>query len=91
VGTGCPLPTEEGVWGGGLCPLPRNLKKILVQCVQKIFVFRPGGASPSASPLNTPLGEPHDHESVGGLEPLGPIGVYAYVTFQLGNSVGSEV
>ena len=25
------------------------------------------------------IGEPHDHKSGGGLEPLGPIGVYAYV------------
>jgi len=24
------------------------------------------------------IGEPHDHKSGGGLEPLGPIGVYAY-------------
>ena len=55
VGRGCPLPTEEGVWGGGCAPSPEIKKKILVQCVQKIFVFRPkGGASPSA-PLNTPL------------------------------------
>ena len=25
------------------------------------------------------IGEPHNHKSGGGLEPLGPIGVYAYV------------
>jgi len=24
MGRGCPLPTEEGVWGGGCAPLPRN-------------------------------------------------------------------
>ena len=43
-----------GVWGGGV-PSPEILKKILVQCVQKILAFRPkGGASPSG-PLNTPL------------------------------------
>jgi len=51
VGRGCPLPTEEGVWGGGCAPSPEIKKKFLVQCVQKIFVFRPkGGPSPSGPP-----------------------------------------
>jgi len=40
VGRGCPLPTEEGVWG--CAPSPEILKKIFCSiCVQKIFVFRP--------------------------------------------------
>ena len=32
------------------------------------------------------IGEPHDHKSGGGLEPLGPIGVYAYAN-NITNSV----
>jgi len=49
VGMGCPLPTEEGVWGGGCAPSPEMFLIFLVQCVQKIFAVRPnGGASPSA-------------------------------------------
>jgi len=46
VGRGCPLPTEKEVWGGGCAPSPEILKQFLVQCVQKIFAFRPRGASP---------------------------------------------
>ena len=43
VGKGCPLPTEEGA-----VPPPQKFKKKLVQCVPKIYAFRPkGGASPS--------------------------------------------
>ena len=42
-GEGCPLPTEEGVWGGGCAPFPEFFLIFLVQCVQKIFVFRPKG------------------------------------------------
>jgi len=64
VGRGCPLPTEEGVWGGGCAPSPEIFFKFfLVQCVQKIFVFRPkGGPSPSVPPLNTPL-LPHSNST----------------------------
>jgi len=55
-GGGVPSPLKKGL-GRGLCPIPRNLeKKISVQCVQKIFVFRPkGGHRPVAPLLNTPL------------------------------------
>jgi len=58
VGRGCPLPTEERVWGGDCAPSPEIFKKFLVQCAQKIFGVQAkgGGASPSA-PLNTPLSE----------------------------------
>jgi len=56
VGRGYPLPTEEGVWGGGCAPSPEIKKIFLVQCVQKIFVFRPGGGGIAQWPtLNTPL------------------------------------
>ena len=57
VGRGCPLPTEEGVWEGAVSPPQKIVKKILVRCVQKIFVFRPkgGGHRPVPPPLNTPL------------------------------------
>ena len=56
VGRGCPLPTEERVWGGGCAPSREIFKNFLVQCVQKIFVFRPkGGHRPVPPPLNTPL------------------------------------
>ena len=56
MGWGVPFPTEEGVWGGGGAPSPEIFLIFLVQCVQKIFAFRPsGGASPSVPPaLNTP-------------------------------------
>ena len=51
VGRRCPLPTEEGVWGGGCAPSPEIKKNFLVQCVQKIFVFRPkGGHRPVPPP-----------------------------------------
>jgi len=56
VGRGCPLPTEERVWGGGCAPSPEIFKFFLVQCVQKNFVFRPkGGGHRPVPPLNTPL------------------------------------
>jgi len=58
VGRGCPLPIEEGVWGGGCAPCPEILKKILVQCVQKFFSFRPRGGHCPVAPLNTPLVAP---------------------------------
>jgi len=53
VGRGCPLPTEEGVCGGGCAPSPEiffwfNVLKNF--CVQA----KGGGASPSG-PQNTPL------------------------------------
>jgi len=35
------------------------------------------------------IGEPHDHKS-GGLEPLGPIGVYAYVYAPLSRRSSGE-
>ena len=50
---GCPLPTEEGVWGGGCAP-PQHFFNFLVQCAKKNCV-QAKGASPSAPPLNTPL------------------------------------
>jgi len=54
-GEGCPLPTEEGVLGGGCAPSP-EIKKFFGSMCSKIFcVQAKGGASPSAPPLNTPL------------------------------------
>ena len=52
VGRGCPLPTEEGIWGGGCAPSPEILKKIFWFNVFKKIVLRPkgGGASPSGPP-----------------------------------------
>jgi len=51
VGRGVPSPLKKGS-GEGAQPPPQNFKKkFLVQCVKKIFVFRPkGGPSPSAPP-----------------------------------------
>jgi len=43
MGWGVPFPTEEGVWGGGGAPSPEIFLIFLVQCVQKIFAFRPSG------------------------------------------------
>ena len=54
---GCPLPTEEGVWGWGCAPSPKFKKKFFWFNVFKKFL-RSGqrwGASPSALPLNTLL------------------------------------
>jgi len=51
---GCPLPTEEGVWGGGCAPSP-EIKKIGSMCSKKFCVQAKGGHRPVA-PLNTPLG-----------------------------------
>jgi len=56
-GRGVPSPLKKGS-GEGAVPPPQKFKKnFLVQCVPKIFAFRPKGegASPSAPPLNTPL------------------------------------
>ena len=52
VGRGCHSPLKKGS-GKGTVPPPQKFKKkfFWVQCVQKIFVFRPkGGASPSGPP-----------------------------------------
>ena len=55
-GGGVPSPLNKGSGQGAVPPVQKFLKKISVQCVQKIFAFRPrGGASPSVPPLNTPL------------------------------------
>jgi len=45
AGRGCPLPTEERVWGGeGAVPPPQKFFIFfLVQCVRKIFALRPKG------------------------------------------------
>jgi len=53
---GCPLPTEEGVWGGGCVPSPEIVLNFFGAMRSKIFCVQAkgGGASPSA-PLNTPL------------------------------------
>ena len=55
-GGGVPSPLKKGS-GEGAVPPPQKLKKNLVQCVQKIFVFRPKGEGhrPVPLPLNTPL------------------------------------
>jgi len=56
VGRGCPSPLKKG---SGCAPSPEIFFKFfLVQCVQKIFVFRPkGGASPSAPPPKYATGD----------------------------------
>ena len=56
VGRGVSSPLKNGS-GEGTVPLPQNfLKNFLVQCVKKIFVFRPkGGGHRPVAPLNTPL------------------------------------
>ena len=43
VERGCPLPTEEGSGEGAVSALQNFLKNFLVQCVPKIFAFRPKG------------------------------------------------
>ena len=51
VGRGCPLRTEEGVWGGGCAPSPENFKKFLgSMCSKNFCVQAKGGASPSGPP-----------------------------------------
>jgi len=37
VGRGCPLPTEEGVWGGGCAPSPEIKKKFGFNVFQKFL------------------------------------------------------
>ena len=52
VGRECPLPTEEGVWGGSCAP-PQKLKKNFFgsMCSKNFRVqAKGGGASPSAPP-----------------------------------------
>jgi len=51
-GVGCPLPTEDGVWGGGCAPSPEFLKKFSGSlCSKNVCVQAKGeGASPSAPP-----------------------------------------
>ena len=50
VGRGCPLPTEEGVRGGGCAPSPEFFKFFLVQCVQKFFCVQAKGGGIAQCP-----------------------------------------
>jgi len=55
-GEGCPSPLKKGSGKGTVPPPQKFLKFFGVQCVQKIFVFRPkGGGHRPVAPLNTPL------------------------------------
>jgi len=56
-GGGVPSPLKNGSGEGAVPPPQKFLNFFLVQCVQKIFVFRPkgGGHRPVPPPLNTPL------------------------------------
>ena len=54
-GEGCPLPTEEGVWGG-VVPPPQKLKKNFgSMCSKNFCVQAKGGGHRPVPPLNTPL------------------------------------
>ena len=57
VGRGCPLPTEERVWGGGCAPSPEIFFRFFwFNVFKKNFAFRPkGGGIAQCPPLNTPL------------------------------------
>jgi len=43
VGRGCPLPTEEGVWGGGCAPSPEIKKKFFGSMCSKNFCVQAKG------------------------------------------------
>jgi len=57
VERGCPLPTEEGVWGGGCAPSPEFKKKFFGSMCSKKFRVQAkgGGGIAQCPPLNTPL------------------------------------
>jgi len=52
VGRGCPLPTEEGIWGGGCAPCPEFFKKFFGSMCSKNFGVQAkgGGHRPVAPP-----------------------------------------
>jgi len=49
-GEGVPSPLKKGSEGGGCAPSPEIFRFFLVQCVQKIFVFRPKGGHRPVAP-----------------------------------------
>ena len=57
VGMRCPLPTEEGVWGGVCAPSREMFLIFLVQCVQKIFVVRQNGGGIAQCPPKYATGQ----------------------------------
>jgi len=55
VGRGCPLPTAEGVWGGGCAPSPEIFKKFFGSMCSKKFCVQAKGGDRPVAPVNTPL------------------------------------
>jgi len=56
VGRGCPLPTEEGVRGGGCAPSPEIFNFFWFSVFKKFLCSgQRGGHRPVPPPLNTPL------------------------------------
>jgi len=56
VGRGCPLPTEEGVWGGGCAPSPEIFVNFFwLNVFKKILCSGQRGGHRPVPPLNTPL------------------------------------